>query len=138
MSSAWHADRKRLLMLLLGLIVGVEFLENGMFVFAASHVVGGIDAAPREFAQVQAAYAIGSMSMIVLQQWLSRHFGYRRYLSAALGLFALGTLGCAAANDLRVLTLARLVQGFGGGALFTELPHPGADAVRPARPARRR
>ena len=115
----WHADKKRLLMLLLGLIVGVEFLENGMFVFAASHIVGGIDAAPREFAQVQAAYAIGSMTMIVLQQWLSRHFGYRRYLSAALGLFMAGGFACAAAQDLATLTFARLLQGFGGGALFT-------------------
>ncbi|SFM45491.1 MFS transporter [Variovorax sp. OV329] len=119
MSWGWHADRKRLLMLLLGLTVGVEFLENGMFVFAASHIVGGIDAAPREFAQVQAAYAIGSMTMIVLQQWLSRHFGYRRYLSAALALFMLGGLACAGAQDLPQLTLARLLQGFGGGALFT-------------------
>ncbi|MDM0112483.1 MFS transporter [Variovorax sp. J22R133] len=115
----WRADKKRLLMLLLGLIVGVEFLENGMFVFAASHIVGAIDAAPREFAQVQAAYAIGSMLMIVLQQWLSRHFGYRRYLSAALGLFLVGALASAASNDLPTLTLARLVQGFGGGAFFT-------------------
>ena len=119
MSRGWHADRKQLLMLLLGLIVGVEFLENGMFVFAASHIVGGMDAAPREFAQVQAAYAIGSMTLIVLQQWLSRHFGYRRYLSAALGLFMLGGLACAGAQTLPMLTLARLLQGFGGGALFT-------------------
>jgi len=119
MRRGWHADRKQLLMLLLGLIVGVEFLENGMFVFAASHIVGGMDAAPREFAQVQAAYAIGSMTMIVLQQWLSRHFGYRRYLSAALGLFMLGGLACAGAQTLPMLTLARLLQGFGGGALFT-------------------
>lgn len=119
MTWGWHADKKRLLMLLLGLIVGVEFLENGMFVFAASHIVGGIDAAPREFAQVQAAYAIGSMTMIVMQQWLSRHFGYRRYLSGALGLFMLGAMACASAQSLPALTLARLLQGFGGGALFT-------------------
>ncbi len=57
--------------------------------------------------------------MIVLQQWLSRHFGYRRYLTAALGLFIVGSLISAASNDLPTLTLARLVQGFGGGALFT-------------------
>jgi MFS family permease len=115
----WHADRKRLLMALLGLLVGVEFFENGMFVFAASHVVGGVDAAPREFAQVQAAYAVGSLLMIVLQQKLSRHFGYRRYLVAALGLFIGGAAACACAHGLAALTSARLVQGFGGGALFT-------------------
>lgn len=116
---SWHDDRKRLLMALLGLVVGIEFLENGMFVFASSHIVGGIDAAPREFAQVQAAYAVGSMLMIVLQQWLSRHFGYRRYLAGAIALFMAGALASASAGDLAGLTAARFVQGVGGGALFT-------------------
>ena len=114
-----RAARKQGLMLLLGGLVGIEFLENAMFVFAASHIVGGIDAAPREFARVQAAYAVGSMLMIVMQQFFARHFGYRRYLSAALALFMLGAAGCAASVDLLTLTLARFVQGFGGGALFT-------------------
>lgn len=114
-----RVDKKRLLMLLLGAVVGLEFLENGMFVFAASHIVGGIDAAPREFAQVQALYAIGSMLMIVNQQSLSRRFGYRRYLTGSLLLFMLGAVASALSQGLLSLSLARLVQGVGGGALFT-------------------
>lgn len=117
---AWaHASRKRLLMALLGLMTGVEFLENLMFVFAASHIMGGVDASPREFAQVQAAYAVGSMLMIVKQQWLAQRYGYRRYLAAALGVFMLGTLAASASDTLAGLTAARFVQGLGGGALFT-------------------
>ncbi|MDR2013380.1 MAG: MFS transporter [Rhodanobacter sp.] len=115
----WRADKKRLLMLLTGMIVGVEFLENGMFVFAASHIMGGIDTAPREFSIVLAAYATGNMLMIGLQQWLSRHFGYRRYLMGALALFLVGALASAAAENLIGMVLARIVQGFGSGALFT-------------------
>jgi len=114
-----HLGKRRMLMLLLGLIVGTEFLENGMFVFSASHIMGGIGAAPGEFAQVLAAYAIGSMMMIVSQQWLSRHFGYRRYLAASLALFIVGALGCALSGSMPEMALARLVQGIGGGALFT-------------------
>lgn len=118
-SNPWREDKSRLLMALLGLLVGLEFLENGMFVFAASYIVGGVDAGPREFAQAQAAYAIGSMVMIVMQQWLSRHFGYRRYLTAALAIFFVGAAASAASQGIVGLSLARLVQGFGGGALFT-------------------
>jgi len=114
-----HADRKRLLMLLLGLLVGLDFLENGMFVFAASHIAGGVDAGPREFAQVQAIYAVASMLTIAMQQWLSRHFGYRRYLAGALALFIAGALAAAQAGSIAGLTLARAVQGLGAGALFT-------------------
>ncbi len=113
-----HREKQVLLMWLLGALVGMEFLENGMFVFASSHILGGIGVAPREFAQVQAAYAIGSMLMIAMQQWLSRHFGYRQYLLVALLLYGLGDLASANANNLAELTTARLVQGLGGGAFF--------------------
>ncbi|WP_432720307.1 MFS transporter [Jeongeupia wiesaeckerbachi] len=115
----YRASKKRLLMALLGLITGVEFLENVMFVFAASHIMGGVGAAPREFAQAQAAYAIGSLLMIVKQQWSARQFGYRRYLCAALILFILGTIGCSQSGSLGSLTLFRFIQGVGGGAFFT-------------------
>ncbi|AGW92649.1 MULTISPECIES: MFS transporter [Cupriavidus] len=114
-----HRQRQTLLMMLLALATGVEFLENIMFVFASSHIVGGIDADPRSFALVQAAYAVGSMLMILKQQWLSRRFGYRCYLTGALLLFMAGTVAAATSHSLAQMVAARFVQGVGGGALFT-------------------
>lgn len=114
-----HRQRQTLLMMLLALATSVEFLENIMFVFASSHIVGGIDADPRSFALVQAAYAVGSMLMILKQQWLSQRFGYRYYLTGALLLFMAGTLAAATSPSLPQMVVARFVQGFGGGALFT-------------------
>lgn len=114
-----HRQRQTLVMLLLALATSVEFLENIMFVFASSHIVGGIDADPRSFALVQAAYAVGSMLMILKQQWLAQRFGYRYYLSGALLIFMAGTLAAATSHSLPQLVGARFVQGVGGGALFT-------------------
>lgn len=117
---AWvRLSKKRLLMALLALMTGVEFLENLMFVFGATHIMGSIGASPREFALAQAAYAMGSMIMIVKQQWLASHYGYRRYLTVALGIFLAGTLACANAESVGMLIAFRFVQGIGGGALFT-------------------
>ena len=130
-----HREKQLLLMWLLGALVGMEFLENGMFVFASSHILGGIGVAPREFAQVQAAYAVGSMLMIAMQQWLTRHFGYRHYLLLALLLYAVGDLASANANNLAELTSARLIQGLGGGAFFIStrvlIPMLFSPALRP-------
>jgi len=114
-----HRQRQTLLMLLLALATSVEFLENIMFVFASSHIVGGVDADPRSFALVQAAYAVGSMLMILKQQWLAQRFGYRYYLTGALMIFMAGTLAAATSHSLPQLVGARFVQGVGGGALFT-------------------
>ncbi|WP_354678322.1 MFS transporter, partial [Cupriavidus plantarum] len=119
--SRWltHRQRQTLLMILLGLATGVEFLENIMFVFASTHIVGGIHADERSFALVQAAYAVGSMLMILKQNWFARRFGYRRYLTAALLVFIAGTIGAGSSTSLAQMLVARFVQGFGGGALFT-------------------
>ncbi len=114
-----HRQRQTLVMLLLALATSVEFLENIMFVFASSHIVGGIGADPRGFALVQAAYAVGSMLMILKQQWLAQRFGYRYYLTGALLLFMAGTFAAATSHSLPQMVAARFVQGVGGGALFT-------------------
>ena len=113
-----HRHRQLLTMALIGGLVGIEFLENGMFVFAAAPILAAIHAAPQDFALVQMAYAIGNMLMVVLQQWMTRHSGYRRYLLLALLLFGLGDIGCAMANSLPTLVVARMLQGMGGGAFF--------------------
>ena len=57
--------------------------------------------------------------MIAMQQVLSRHWGYRRYLMVALGLLLAGALGSARATGWPTLVLCRAVEGFGSGALFT-------------------
>jgi len=114
-----HAWRQRLLRLLLPLLVATEFIDASTFVFSAEPIASGLALGVREFALVLAAGASGGMLMIGLQQWLTRHFGYRRYLMAALLLFQLGALGSGLAKGLSTLLLARWVQGFGAGALFT-------------------
>ena len=117
---AWmRAQRNNILIFLLGLITALEFFENAMFVFGASYIMGGIDAAPEEFVRVQAAYAVGSLTTIVLQQRLTMCFGYRRFLLAAIMLFMCGLWGCAHSGSIDQMILARLVQGAGGGAFFT-------------------
>lgn len=113
-----HKEKQRLLIAVICAMVGMEFLENGMFVFASSHILGAIGAAPQEFALVQMAYAVGNMLMVALQQWLTRHFGYRHYLLLALLLFGLGDIGCALATSLPELIAARMLEGMGGGAFF--------------------
>jgi predicted MFS family arabinose efflux permease len=114
-----RARHKNILIFLLGLIVALEFSENAMFVFGASHIMGGIDAAPEEFVRAQAAYAVGSMLSIVLQQRLSQRWGYRRYLLGAIALFMVGLWGCAHSSGIDQMSVARLIQGAGGGVFFT-------------------
>ncbi|MNP78688.1 putative transport protein HsrA [compost metagenome] len=46
-------------------------------------------------------------------------FGYRRVYQCGLVVFTLTSLFCALSDTLHTLTLARIVQGFGGAALMS-------------------
>ena len=119
LSAYGHARRREWLMSLLGALTGIEFLENARFVFAVTPIMQGVGSPPQAVVQVQAAYAIACMLVLVKQHWLADQLGYRRYLCGALTLFVAGALACAFSTTLDGLTAARFVQGLGGGALFT-------------------
>src|SRR5262245_3387361 len=46
-------------------------------------------------------------------------YGGKRVMFAALGVFLVGSLLCAASGSVEMLALARILQGFGGGGLMT-------------------
>lgn len=77
--------------------------------------MGGIERA----SWVIVAYLVAATCAAPVFGQLGDAFGRRRLLFAGLGVFFAGCAGCALAPDLPALVGARIVQGFGGGALLT-------------------
>lgn len=73
----------------------------------------GVDAAQ----WVTTAYLLAAGVAIPVSGWASVRFGVRTTWLVAIGLFTLGALLAVFATDFGVLTLARVIQGAGGGAL---------------------
>jgi len=69
-------------------------------------------------AWVVSGYLLGYAVALPLMGRLADRRGRRLALSLSLGLFALGSLGCALSPSLLALILSRLVQAAGGGALL--------------------
>jgi MFS family permease len=67
---------------------------------------------------------------------LGDSFGRRRLMFTALALFMVASLLCAAAPTIELLTLARVLQGFGGGGLMTLSQALIGEAVPPRERAR--
>lgn len=65
------------------------------------------------------AYLVAATCAAPVFGQLGDAHGRKPLLYVALGVFAAGCLGCAVAPNLPVLVGARIVQGFGGGALLT-------------------
>jgi DHA2 family multidrug resistance protein len=67
---------------------------------------------------IQTAYLIAEITAIPLTGWLTRLLSLRWMFVAAIGLFTLASIGCAASDSFSTLIACRIVQGFAGGALI--------------------
>lgn len=77
--------------------------------------MGGIE----RVSWILVAYLVAATCAAPVFGQLGDVFGRKRLLYVALGVFAAGCLGCALAPNLPMLIVARILQGFGGGALLT-------------------
>jgi EmrB/QacA subfamily drug resistance transporter len=68
---------------------------------------------------VVVSYLIASTVAAPIYGRLGDAFGRRRLMFVALAVFIVASLLCAASTSILLLTLARLLQGLGGGGLMT-------------------
>ncbi|MBO0905727.1 DHA2 family efflux MFS transporter permease subunit [Jiella sonneratiae] len=67
---------------------------------------------------IQTAYLIAEIIAIPLTGLLTRAISMRRLFAAAVGVFTLASIGCAASTGFATLIAGRVVQGFSGGMLI--------------------
>jgi EmrB/QacA subfamily drug resistance transporter len=65
------------------------------------------------------AYLVAATVAAPIYGRLGDAFGRRRLMFIALAVFILASLLCAASSSIEMLTLARVLQGLGGGGLMT-------------------
>ncbi|MGV6875287.1 MFS transporter [Pseudochelatococcus sp. B33] len=63
-------------------------------------------------------YLLSLTVFLPISGWLADRFGARRTFCAAIGLFTLASLACAASVNLPMLLLSRFVQGFGAAMML--------------------
>lgn len=118
MTDAPPRQRQAHLWMITGL-VALEYLQNVMVSFASLHIRGGVGAAPEEFSLAAAAYAAVAIVLLFKHRLWVQRLGYRRFVLASLGVFALGAVVTGLAHDVPGYIVGRMVQAAGGSALFT-------------------
>lgn len=90
----------------------------------ANVIVTALPAMARDFGQdpvlMQIAitsYVVGLGVFIPICGWVADRFGARTVFRAAIAIFVLGSICCAASTSLATFTLARFVQGMGGAMM---------------------
>lgn len=104
---------------LLGLVTAVDFWAQISVLLTAEAIRTGLGAAPAAFLWVLTIYAGAGIATLPLIERASRRWHYRQLIASGIGLYLVGALFAAASQTLWQLILARLIQGIGGGGLFT-------------------
>ncbi|RAS15853.1 MFS transporter [Microvirgula sp. AG722] len=111
--------RRRYIGLLAGLITCVDFMSTASVVTASAHIRGGLHAAPEDFLWLLSAYAASGTTMILLLERFTRLMRFRTLLTGCLAVFIAGALLSSVSTSFGMLVLARVIQGIGGGPLFS-------------------
>ncbi|HYO38604.1 MAG TPA: DHA2 family efflux MFS transporter permease subunit [Nocardioidaceae bacterium] len=76
------------------------------------------EATPAQVAWTMTGYTLALASVIPLTGWAADRFGTKRLYMLAVLLFTAGSVLCAAATSVEMLTAFRVLQGLGGGMLM--------------------
>ena len=81
-------------------------------------IQGEIGASSTEGTWIATAYLVAEIIIIPLTGWLERVFGLRRFLLIASILFTIFSVVCGLSQNLTMMIVGRIGQGFTGGAMI--------------------
>ena len=110
----------------------LEIIDVSITNVALLHIQASLGSTLAEVGWVVTGYAMATVIMIPLSEWLGELFGQRRYFVFCLAGFTAASLLCGLATNLPMLVLARILQGLLGGGL---LPKAQAILFRTVPPA---
>ena len=108
----------RPLLWLVAVAVFMQMLDTTIVNTALPSMAASLGVSPLRMQAVAASYALTVAMLIPASGWLTDRVGTRRVFVAAIALFTLGSLACAASRTLNELVASRILQGVGGAMLL--------------------
>ena len=107
----------RWLPMLLAIAIFMQMLDTTILNTALPKMAVDLNESPLNMQSAVIAYALTLAVLIPLSGYLVDRFGTKKVFIASMALFMLGSAMCAAAPNLPMLVVARIVQGVGGSML---------------------
>src|SRR5947199_8149124 len=95
----------------------MAFIDSTVVNVALPALQKSLGATAADVQWVVEAYALFLAALLLVGGSLGDLYGRRKIFAIGVGLFALASIGCAMAGDVRQLITARAVQGIGGAML---------------------
>ena len=109
--------RGRLLPLIVACALFIENMDSTVLSTSLPAIAGDLATDPIALKLALTTYLLSLAVFIPVSGWVADRFGARSTFMTAIGVFLLGSIGCAASDSLGALVAGRFVQGMGGAMM---------------------
>jgi EmrB/QacA subfamily drug resistance transporter len=109
--------RDRLVPLIVAVALFMENMDATVIATSLPAIAADIGTSPLALKLAVTSYLLSLAVFIPASGWTADRFGARTVFRAAIAVFVIGSLGCAAANSLTDFVIARIIQGMGGAMM---------------------
>ncbi|MBL8700369.1 MAG: MFS transporter [Alphaproteobacteria bacterium] len=112
------AKRLMIVPLIVSTALFMQNLDSTILTTALPTIATDFGSNPLHLKLALTSYLLALAVFIPTSGWMADRFGARRVFQAAMGVFALGSIGCALSFDLTSMVAARVLQGLGGAMMM--------------------
>jgi len=109
--------KERLIPLIVATALFMENMDSTVIATSLPAIAADIGASPLTLKLAITSYLLSLAVFIPASGWTADRFGARMVFSIAVGVFIVGSIGCALSSSVTDFVIARIVQGFGGAMM---------------------
>ncbi len=107
----------RIVPLVLAIALFMEQMDSNVISTSLPAIAADIGTSPIALKLALTSYLVALAVFIPISGWMADRFGAKNVFRAAIAVFVVGSLACAASNSLLAFVVARFVQGVGGAMM---------------------
>src|SRR3954447_4975411 len=107
----------RLVPIIVAVALFMDNMDSTVIATSLLAIATDIGTSPLTLKLAVTSYLLSLAVFIPMSGWTADRFGARTVFRAAIGVFVLGSIGCALSSTISQFVLARIIQGMGGAMM---------------------
>jgi EmrB/QacA subfamily drug resistance transporter len=110
-------NKKRLIPLIVATALFMENMDSTVIATSLPAIAADIGTSPLTLKLAITSYLLSLAVFIPASGWTADRFGARMVFAIAIGVFMMGSIGCALSTSVTDFVIARILQGLGGAMM---------------------
>ena len=110
-------NKERLIPLIVATALFMENMDSTVIATSLPAIAADIGSSPLTLKLAITSYLLSLAVFIPASGWTADRFGARMVFSLAIGVFMVGSIGCALSSSVTDFVIARILQGLGGAMM---------------------